>query len=441
MRPQAPPKPHNRDGTWYLVRRVPSEYAALDKRGIVKLTTKIPVAADPKGRHAARVVKQLDAELEAYWRGLADGRQIEAQSRFDDAQRRARALNLPYMTADELAAGPLDEILRRVKILTDRDSLEDAGEFAAVLGGEPRPVLRLSGLVEEVEKLQSTVLKAMSEEQKRKWRNPKKLAVANFTEAIDGRDKPIAELTRFDTLAFRRWWQQRIDAEEVDVGTANKNIGAISGMVRVVDDAYQLNLKPIFARLRLEGQIERQRAAFTAEFVQNNLYAEGALAGLNDEARHLVFLIAETGMRLSEAAGLHAENIVLDHAVPHVQVRPIGRLLKTPHSARDIPLVGAALAVMKLHPQGFPRYRGKDALSATVNKYLDENGLLPSPEHSLYSLRHCFEDRLTAVEAPEKLVAALMGHKWHRPKYGTGPSLEQKRDWLQKIAFTAPKHL
>lgn len=61
-------------------------------------------------------------------------------------------------------------------------------------------------------------------------------------------------------------------------------------------------------------------------------------------------------------------------------------------------------------------------------------GLLPSDDHSLYSLCHTFEDRLTAVEAPEKVIDALMGHKWIRPKYGAGPSLAQKQDWLGRIA-------
>ncbi|TGQ26392.1 integrase, partial [Mesorhizobium sp. M4B.F.Ca.ET.214.01.1.1] len=86
-----------------------------------------------------------------------------------------------------------------------------------------------------------------------------------------------------------------------------------------------------------------------------------------------------------------------------------------------------------------PRYRDKAAsLSALVNKVLASKELLPTSEHSLYSLRHTFEDRLTAVEAPEKVIAWLMGHKWVRPKYGAGPSLAQKRERLQKIAFTPP---
>jgi integrase len=113
--------------------------------------------------------------------------------------------------------------------------------------------------------------------------------------------------------------------------------------------------------------------------------------------------------------------------------------LKTEDSQREIPLLGAALAAMKIRPQGFPRYRDKASnLSATVNKYLLENGLRPTEDHSLYSLRHSFKDRLVAAEAPDSLIDNLMGHKTYKPKYGKGPSLELKLKYLQRIAFKAP---
>jgi len=58
---------------------------------------------------------------------------------------------------------------------------------------------------------------------------------------------------------------------------------------------------------------------------------------------------------------------------------------------------------MRAQPDGFPRYRDKaDVLSALVNKALYARGLRPELEQSLYSLRHTFEDRLTAVDAPDK---------------------------------------
>ncbi|BCM86853.1 hypothetical protein [Methylobacterium indicum] len=113
--------------------------------------------------------------------------------------------------------------------------------------------------------------------------------------------------------------------------------------------------------------------------------------------------------------------------------------MKTEQSAWELPLVGVALMAAQAQPEGFPRYRDKAAsLSAITNKVMRTAGLLPLPGQSAYSFRHCFEDRLTAVEAPEKLIAAMMGHKYQRPRYGSGPSLSQKREWLQRIAFKPP---
>jgi integrase len=440
MRKAGIPTPHKRDGVWYLIRRVPKDFAELDRRGLVRISTGIAVADDPRAIRARDVVKQLNTELEAYWRGMRDGQSAEARLRFEAAQKHARSLGLTYLTNAELAAGPESDLIERIRLLVSRNAVEDEGEVAAIMGGEKCPALLLSGLVAEFEAVESQSLLAMSENQKKKWRNPKSRAITNLIEVVG--DKEIGALTRDDAVSFRIWWQKRLAADGLDIGTANKDIGHISKMLYTVDMAHQLKLDPVFRHLRLSGEVAAQRAAFEATFIQDQIISSGALAGLNDEARRIVMLIADTGLRLSEAANLLPENIRLNDSVPHVQVRPAGRKLKTEHSAREIPLVGCALAAMKLQPEGFPRYRDKAAsLSAIVNKVMSNNKLLPTPDHSLYSLRHTFEDRLTAVEAPEKVIASLMGHKWIRPKYGSGPSLEQKRDWLQKIAFKPPTQL
>lgn len=440
MARKGPPQPHKRDGTWYLIRRVPKEFAALDRRVLVRISTDIPIVDDPRGIRAKEVVARLNIELEAYWRGVRDGQSGEARLRFEAAQARARALGLVYQTNLELSEGPRDDIVERIRLLLDRNVVEDEREVAAVMGGEERPAIRLTSLVSEFEKLEAQSLDAMSPNQIRKWRNPKKRAIASLIDVIG--DMNIADLTRSHAIQFREWWQKRIRAEGLDIGTANKDIGHVSKMLSTIEMTHQLRLPPVFKQLRLSGEVSAQRAAFDAAFVQEKILAEGALKTLNDEARHLVLLIADTGLRLSEAANLLPEQIRLDHKVPHVQIRAAGRRLKTEQSARDMPLVGCALAVMKLHPKGFPRYRDKAAsLSAIVNKTLGANGLLPTDNHSLYSLRHTFEDRLTVVEAPEKIVAELMGHKWIRPKYGAGPTLEHKHEWLSRIAFKPPTHL
>jgi integrase len=64
----------------------------------------------------------------------------------------------------------------------------------------------------------------------------------------------------------------------------------------------------------------------------------------NDDLRHLLAMLLDTGMRLSEAAGLHVSDIHLEHEFPYVEVRPNkARRLKTSNSKRIIPLVGDSL--------------------------------------------------------------------------------------------------
>jgi integrase len=72
---------------------------------------------------------------------------------------------------------------------------------------------------------------------------------------------------------------------------------------------------------------------------------------------------------------------------------------------------------------------------------LDARGMRPTLRHSLYSLRHSFEDRLTALDPPDKIIAVLMGHKHQRPKYGAGPTLEHLQSWMNRIAFKSPTTL
>lgn len=433
--------PHKKGGYWYLIRRVPVAYRHLDRRPFVKLTTGIRIADDPRAIRAARVVMELNAELEQQWADLAAGRQPNQKRRYERARAAAAAYSVTYAPASDLAAAPIAELLRRIAVLTQAKACDDERAIEAVLGGVEKPSLLLSGLVEAFEAEQAAALKSYSPDQVRKWRNPKKLAVANLIGVIG--DKAVTDITRADALAFRDWWRDRVLASEVEIGTANKNFGHVSKMLRVIEDTKRLGISmEAFAKLRIEGEETGQRTAFDPQFVQEVILADAAFDGLNEEARRVVYVMSDTGLRVSEVVNLLPKHIHLDADVPHVEVLPEGRKLKTKHSMRKMPLVGCALAAMRLQPDGFPRYRdGADALSALVNKAMDARGMRPTPRHSLYSLRHTFEDRLTALDPPDKIIAVLMGHKHQRPKYGAGPTLEHLQGWLARIAFTPPTRL
>jgi hypothetical protein len=426
-----------RDGWWHYVRRVPAIYAEFDHRGIVRRSTKIRIADDPRGIAAAKAAAKINADEETRWRGLFLGQPDQAQQRYEASRRFTQALGFDAVPAAELLDRPAEEIVARVAAIQARGIKPGSDAADAALGLVVPPALKLSGLVAAYEATQKATLAGKSEDQLQRWRTTKERAV-NLLIEVAG-DLRVDALGRSHALDFRDFWQERINADEVEIDTANKAIGHLNKIWRELNRLKRLGLDPIFAELRIEGGGAGQRAAYEAAYVQGKLLAAGAFGDLNDEARRIIFLIADTGLRLSEAVNLRPETIRLADKVPHVAVEPDGRQMKTDDSRRTIPLVGVALAAMKKQPEGFPRYRGKaTSLSALANKILTEKALRPTPGHTVYSLRHCFEDRLTAVEAPEKLIAALMGHKYSRPKYGAGPSLEQKRQWLQKTAFTAP---
>jgi integrase len=75
-------------------------------------------------------------------------------------------------------------------------------------------------------------------------------------------------------------------------------------------------------------------------------------------------VLADTGLRPSEAVNLQARAIHLDAPIPFVEVLPDGRVLKTEDSRREIPLVGSALAAMRMRPNGFPASRLRRSMGA-----------------------------------------------------------------------------
>ena len=95
-------------------------------------------------------------------------------------------------------------------------------------------------------------------------------------------------------------------------------------------------------------------------------------------------LISDTGMRLSEAAGLCKGDIYLDEAVPYVDIKPHPwRRLKTAGSQRKVPLIGMSFwAARRVYeasnsPFLFPRYCDENechsnSASAALNNWLKQ---------------------------------------------------------------------
>ena len=255
--------------------------------------------------------------------------------------------------------------------------------------------------------------------------------------------KHLHEYTRNDALTFRN--------SLIDRGLAGTSITRIFNSVvavfNFVNSEHALGLKNPFTRVyydRSAGVSERQPIA-----VQDIRVIQIKCRELDDEARWLVALVSDTGLRLAEAAGLLMADIKFDHPVPHIIIEPNSyRGLKTSSSRRIVPLVGASLWAAQriaetchdLKGPALPRYNktGKtnaNSASSAMNKWLKP---FVGKGCSLHSFRHSMRDRLRAVSCPSEMVDQIGGwsHDSVGQGYGRGYELEQLQQYMKAVVLT-----
>ena len=165
----------------------------------------------------------------------------------------------------------------------------------------------------------------------------------------------------------------------------------------------------------------------------------------DDEKRWLIALIADTGMRLAEGAGLLRSDFIEQDGILCVNIRPHPwRSLKTASSERVIPLVGSAKWAAErilAQPDGsefaFPNYNdgqrtNANSASAALNKWLK---IKIGPEYTIHSFRHSMRDRLRAVECPSDVIDQIGG--WLTQgvgaSYGEGYSVGLLQKWMHYL--------
>lgn len=297
----------------------------------------------------------------------------------------------------------------------------------------PSPGLKVSKALELFWELTSSDLLGKSQDQIRRTKNPVTKAFRNFIDVVG--DKELAEINRNDMLDFRQWWSERLEVEELTANSANKDLGHLGKVLKRVNELKRLQIDLPLGGLNFKNGDAERRPPFSEKWIREKLLAKGALAGMNVEARCILLGMINTGYRPSEGAALLPRHINLEADVPHISILPEGRELKTKTSKRILPLAGVSLEALRECKNGFPRYRDKPGLSATINNFLRENGLMESEGHVLYSLRHSFEDRLLAAGVDERIRRDLMGHALGRQRYGIGATLEMAHDIIQRVAL------
>lgn len=194
--------------------------------------------------------------------------------------------------------------------------------------------------------------------------------------------------------------------------------------------------------IRGEGELSRMIAPISLEQLRN---VKTHLLSHPIESRLAALIQLNTGMRISEPVLARFDDLVLDHDIPHLWVRP-NQLTqrKTQASIRCVPLLGVSLlAAKELHRRAvqqnsawlIPQYAseiGNTSCSATLNKYMRHLGF------RTHMFRHAFIDRIKACgDVPVPIAEAITGHGRNTSDfahYGSvGYTLEQKKAVIERI--------
>ncbi|MEM5469454.1 site-specific integrase [Celeribacter marinus] len=321
---------------------------------------------------------------------------------------------------------------------------QDALIAKALLSGIPRGPLQPT--ITDAFKFYLEENPASTPEKRKKQEQRFQRSERNLISATGG-DKFISEITREDA----RKWRDNRKTTGVSASTIIREKNDISTVINTAISELDAGGDNAFKGLKMpkaDAQRRQDRTPLPLEVIA------GVYQSLTT-ARHKLSLIWTlldfTGARPSEIRQLIASEFHIDVDVPHLIIAEReGRTLKTSWSNRSVPLVGRALEAAKEALRGvddpsapvFPHYAsegGMDRLSASLNKRIRE--LSGNPKHTTYSLRHNMSDRLRDAETFEATQKAILGHvieKGEGANYGTGVTLERKREALIK-ALVKPK--
>ena len=250
--------------------------------------------------------------------------------------------------------------------------------------------------------------------------------------------KTLDKYTTTDASRLREWL---LKEQKISTSSVARVFASIKAMTNFAINELGLEIKNAFAGVYIPPSDAQKRHSISLEdirTIQAECYKQ------DDELRHLVALISDTGMRLAEAAGLKTEDLKLNQEHPHITLKPYShRSLKTKASERVIPLVGASLwAAQRIVTSTqsdfcFARYTNSESCnsnsaSAAINKWVKT---VVGEEAVVHGLRHSFRDRLRQAEAPLEVIDQLGGWSLRTvgQSYGNGHTLEILTKWMRTI--------
>jgi integrase len=251
--------------------------------------------------------------------------------------------------------------------------------------------------------------------------------------------KALDNYTRSDATKFRDF----LFAKGLNGASVARIFGTVRAVINLALSEFGLSIVNPFSNVYFDqSQGVKKRIPVKPEDIEK---VQQECYKADDEKRWLIALIADTGIRLGEGAGLLRSDFVEQDGILCVNIRPHPwRSLKTASSERVLPLVGSSKwAAERILAQStdslfaFPNYNdGKrtnaNSASAALNKWLKSK---IGRGYTIHSFRHSMRDRLRAAECPSEIIDQIGGWLTHGVgnSYGNGYPESILLQWLRKL--------
>jgi integrase len=390
-----------RDGLWRFIRRVPKEYADLDKRTIIQHSTGVAVADDPRAIRARRVAHDLNAALEIHWRNLVAGQNAQAVRDFESARQAARRLRISEPA--DAAQRTIAELLARIEKL-EGELIKDRPARLAVFDAAPKPGVTFKECAEQ-----------FIESHRAGWSNPKHAAqwastLATYAYPVIG-DVAVDKISNGDGTdlilkILKPIWYAKTE-------TASRLRGRIESVLdwakaRGYRDGenparWRGHLDKLLPGKRKVAPVKHHAAlpyADVPDFMKRLRKIEG------NAARALEFTIL-TAARISEALGARRSEI---DRKAGMWIIPAGRMKA--RKEHRVPLSDAALAIIDAAPSGdylFLGPRGKPLTERAIRLLFKSLGV--SGEITRHGFRSAFNDwAAETTDHSNELIQMALAH-------------------------------
>jgi len=249
-------------------------------------------------------------------------------------------------------------------------------------------------------------------------------------------DKPINEYASSEAGKLR----DVLLNKGLAVTSIKRMFGSIKAIINLAMAEHGIEGRNPFSSIYMPDEVQEERQPILLDAIRR---IQRDCIAIDDEMRWLLAIITDTRMRLSEAAGLHKDDIMLDVPIPYINLQPHSwRRLKTKGSARHIPWIGASLWAAKRIQQhdssyAFPRYCNglkcnANSASAALNKWMKSR---LTDDAVVHSSCHSMRDRLRAVECPSDIIDQIGG--WPSSSvgasYGKGYEISVLTKWMKML--------